>query len=196
MNERTQNRDSILALVMDSVKSPGLWSFVTAAAGIIALITGAILHFLIIEIRDFSITVIVVGFILIFMALVLSPRAIAIFLVGRKGRYGSNVVIMTVAFFIAIILINFLLYRTPTRIDVTATRVFTLGEQSTQILNNLDGMVRANAFFAPTGNTGTEAAKQQAEDLLNEFQRRSSNFTYRFIDPALERSIAQQFGVT
>ncbi len=196
MNERTQNRDSILALVMDSVKSPGLWSFVTAAAGIIALITGAILHFLIIEIRDFSITVIVVGFILIFMALVLSPRAIAIFLVGRKGRYGSNVVIMTVAFFIAIILINFLLYRTPTRIDVTATRVFTLGEQSTQILNNLDGMVRANAFFAPTGNTGTEAAKQQAEDLLNEFQRRSSNFTYRFIDPELERSIAQQFGVT
>ena len=109
MNERTQNRDSILALVMDSVKSPGLWSIVTAAAGIIALITGAIQHFLIIEIRDFSITVIVVGFILIFMALVLSPRAIAIFLVGRKGRYGSNVVIMTVAFFIAIILINFLL---------------------------------------------------------------------------------------
>ena len=113
MNERTQNRDSILALVMDSVKSPGLWSFVTAAAGIIALITGAILHFLIIEIRDFSITVIVVGFILIFLALVLSPRAIAIFLVGRKGRYGSNVVIMTVAFFIAIILIKLL----PTGIE-------------------------------------------------------------------------------
>ena len=87
MNERTQNRDSILALVMDSVKSPGLWSFVTAAAGIIALITGAILHFLIIEIRDFSITVIVL-FLCIF-----------IFIISMKNSFIKQVILSIYRYF-------------------------------------------------------------------------------------------------
>ena len=34
------------------------------------------------------------------------------------------------------------------------------------------------------------------EDLLNEFTRRSNQFSYRFVDPELQRSVAQQYGVT
>ena len=126
-----------------------------------------------------------------FLAIVLSPRAIAIFLVGRQGRYGSNIVILTIAFFVIVLLFNFLLYRNPTRVDVTATRIFTLSDQTVQILNGLDGLVRANAFFVPA-DTRSAAAQQQAEDMLNEFTRRSNMFSYRFIDPrvAAQRSAA------
>ncbi len=195
MVDQTGSGDSLKGLLLSSVRSTGFWSFVTAVVGIVALIAGGALYFTIEEIRDFSVSVVIIGIVLMFLALVMSPRAIAIFLVGRQGRYGSNIVVLTIAFFVIIVLLNFLLFRSPTRIDVTATRVFTLSEQTLQILGGLDRNVRANAFFVPN-DARTGAARQQAEDLLNEFTRRSGNFGYRFVDPELQRSVAQQYGVT
>ena len=187
--------ESLGELVLSSLRSTGFWSFVTAVVGIVALLAGGAMYFTVEEIREFSVSVIVIGLVLVFLALVLSPRAIAIFLTGRQGRFGSNILVLTIAFFIIVILVNLLLYRNPTRVDVTATRVFTLSEQTVQIIDNLDGLVRANAFFVPA-DTQSGAARQQAEDLLNEFTRRSNMFSYRFVDPELQRSVAQQYGVT
>ena len=187
--------DSFSDLILSSLQSTGFWSFVLAVVGVVALIAGGAMYFTVEEIREFSVTVIVIGLVLVFLALVLSPRAIAIFLVGRQGRYGSNIIVLTIAFFIIVLLVNFLLYRNPTRVDVTATRVFTLSEQTVQVLENMDGLVRANAFFVPS-DTRSAAAQQQAEDLLNEFTRRSNMFSYRFVDPELQRSVAQQYGIT
>lgn len=195
MVEQSGSGDSLKDLMLSSVRSAGFWSFVAAVVGIVALIAGGALYFTVEEIRDFSVSVVIIGIVLVFLALVLSPRAIAIFLVGRQGRYGSNIVVLTIAFFVIIILVNFLLFRSPTRVDVTATRVFTLSDQTLQILGGLDRNVRANAFFVPN-DARTGAARQQAEDLLNEFTRRSNNFGYRFVDPELQRSVAQQYGVT
>lgn len=195
MVEQNASGDSLKDFLISSASSTGFWSFVSAAVGVVALLAGGALYFTVEELREFSVSVIIIGIVLVFLALVLSPRAIAIFLVGRQGRYGSNIVVLTVAFFVIVVLVNFLLFRSPTRIDVTATRVFTLSDQTTQILDNLDGLVRANAFFVPN-DTRSAAARQQAEDLLNEFTRRSNNFSYRFVDPELQRSVAQQYGVT
>ncbi len=195
MTNQVESGDSIKDLVLSSVASAGFWSFVTAVVGVLALLIGGALYLTVEEIREFSVTVIIIGIVLVFLALVLSPRAIAIFLVGRQGRYGSNIIVLTIAFFAIFILLNFLLYRSPNRFDVTATRVFTLSDQTHQILDNLDGLVRANAFFVPT-DSRTAAAQQQAEDLLNEFTRRTNQFSYRFVDPELQRSVAQQYGVT
>ena len=186
--------DSLKDLVLSSLQSTGFWSFVAAVVGIVALLAGGAMYFTVEELQEFSVTVIVIGIVLVFLALVLSPRAIAIFLVGRQGRYGSNIVVLTIAFFVIVLLVNFLLYRNPTRVDVTATRIFTLSDQTVQILEGMDGLVRANAFFVPS-DTRSAAAQQQAEDMLNEFTRRSNMFSYRFVDPELQRSVAQQYGV-
>jgi hypothetical protein len=194
MPDGEQGGDSLKYLVLSSLQSTGFWSFVAAVVGVVALLAGGAMYFTVEELREFSVSVIVIGIVLVFLALVLSPRAIAIFLVGRQGRYGSNIVVLTTAFFIIVLLVNFLLYRNPTRVDVTATRIFTLSEQTVQILEGLDGLVRANAFFVPS-DTRSAAAQQQAEDMLNEFTRRSNMFSYRFVDPELQRSVAQQYGV-
>ena len=195
MAAQRQSGESFSDLLLSSVKSTGLWSFIAAIVGVVAVASGGALFLTVEEIRDFSVSVFIIGIVLLFLALILSPRAVAIFLVGRQGRFGSNIVVMTIAFFVIVILVNFLLFRSPTRVDVTATRIFTLSEQTLQILDNMDGLVRANAFFIPN-DTRSVAARQQAEDLLNEFSRRSPNFSYRFIDPELQRSVAQQYSVT
>ncbi|MDA0770851.1 MAG: hypothetical protein BZY79_03140 [SAR202 cluster bacterium Casp-Chloro-G4] len=194
MVNQDQGGESVREFLLSSIKSTGFWSFVTAIVGVLGLVVGGGLFLTIEETRDFSLSVIIIGLVLLFLALVLSPRAIAIFLGGRQGRFGGNVIVMTVAFFVIIVLVNFLLFRTPTRVDVTATRVFTLSDDTQRILNGLDGGVKAHAFFIPTA-ASTISTKQQVEDLLNEFDRRSNNFSFEFVDPELERSVAQQYGV-
>ena len=183
------------ASVLDSLKSTGFWSAVGAAVGVIAVVIGAALFITVDELRDLAVSTLIVGLVLLFIALALSPRAVAIFMAGRQGRWGANVAIMTAAFFVIVILINFLLFRTTARFDTTSTRVFTLAQQTRQVLDGIDDPVRANAFFIPNDPT-TAFQRQQAEDLLNEFARRSRNFTYRFVDPELNRSIAVQYDVT
>ncbi|MCH8870551.1 MAG: GldG family protein [Chloroflexi bacterium] len=195
MVDENQSGETVQEFLLNSLKSTGFWSFVTAIVGVLALVVGGALFLTIAETREFSLSVLIIGLVLLFLALVLSPRAIAIFVVGRQGRFGGNVVVMTLAFFVIVVLVNFLLFRTPTRFDVTATRVFTLSDQTQRILDSLEGGVKAHAFFIPTA-ASSFTARQQVDDLLNEFDRRSNNFSFRFVDPELQRSVAQKFGVT
>ena len=142
-----QQEETYKSILISSVKSPGFWSLVLGATGIAAIVIGGGINLAFSALSDLSLWVLLAGSLLVFLALILSPRSIAIFLVGRKGRYGTNVAIMTIAFFIILLIVNFLMYRSPNRIDVTATRVFSLSEQTLQILDGLDNEVVANAFF-------------------------------------------------
>ena len=191
-----QQDESYKSILIYSVKSPGFWSLVLGATGIAAIVIGGGINLAFSALSDLSLWVLLAGSLLVFLALILSPRSIAIFLVGRKGRYGTNVAIMTIAFFIILLIVNFLMYRSPNRIDVTATRVFSLSEQTLQILDGLENEVVANAFFVEyQGSSSARQQRQQAEDLLNEFSRRSALFSYRFIDPELNRAQALKYNV-
>jgi ABC-type uncharacterized transport system involved in gliding motility auxiliary subunit len=195
MTQRNQSNDRLMDLVLSSVKSTGIWSFVFAIVGLIGLVAGGVIYLLIEPVRDFAVTVLIISAVLLVLALLLSPRAIAIFLVGRQGRFGTNIVIMTVAFFVIAILFNFMLFRSPTRIDVTATKVLTLAPQTQEVLSGLENTIQANAFFVP-GSTRTAQSERQVLDLLNEFERHSTRFTHRSIDPELQKSVADRYGVT
>ncbi len=194
MTGQPSNRDVIQDTLKTSAASAGFWSAISAVVGLVASVAGIILVLTIDEIRGFALTVLIIGLVLLFVALVLSPRAVAIFMVGRRGLYGVNAIVMTLAFLGIAMLVNFQFFRDSTRIDLTSTRVFSLSPQTEQILDRLSSPVRANAFFVPN-DPQNAFALQQAEDLLNEFHRRSSNFTYRFVDPQLERERALQYGV-
>ena len=187
------NEESYKSLIISSFSSTGFWSVILSVSGIMAIIIGGAVNLAFDDMSSISLWVLLAGALSLFVSIILSPRAIAIFLVGRRGRYGTNVAIMTVAFFIIILVINYFLYQNPNRIDVTATRIFSLSSQTLKILDTLPSDVTANAFFAVNAN---DNARQQTEDLLNEFQRRSDKFNYRFIDPELDRAQAIRYNVT
>ena len=190
MAEQDPNKHNFVEILKSSARSAGFWSFVSVVVGVIATAAGGIAYLTVDEISGTGLSVLIGGLVLLFVALVLAPTEVAGFIAGRQGRYGMNIIIMTIAFFTIAILINFLLFRSPTRIDTTATRVFTLAPQTTKVLESLTGPVRATAFFTPGDPT-----QEQTEDLLNEFERRGDNFGYRFIDPELNRSLAVQYNV-
>ena len=187
------NEESYKSLIISSFSSTGFWSVILSVSGIMAIIIGGAVNLAFDDMSSISLWVLLAGALSLFVSIILSPRAIAIFLVGRRGRYGTNVAIMTVAFFIIILVINYFLYQNPNRIDVTATRIFSLSSQTLKILDTLPSDVTANAFFAVNAN---DIAREQTEDLLNEFQRRSDKFSYRFIDPELDRAQAIRYNVT
>ena len=188
-----QNNDSYKEIILSLILSTNFWSIISATAGIASVALGGSIYFAFEGLSRLSLWVILVGSALIFLAILISPRAIAIFVVGRRGRYGVNAAALTIAFFVIVLVVNFIMYTNPTRIDVTATRVFSLSQQTIQVLDELDNEVMANAFFvsADTDNS----VRQQAEDLLNEFSRKTPNFQYRFLDPELNRAQAIKYNV-
>ena len=130
MRGNSRQGESTRDVLLSTVKSAGFWSAIVAIVGAISVLGGGTLYLTISELENFAVSVLLIGLALLLLALILSPRAAALFLVGRRGRYGSNVLIMTLAFFVIAILVNFLLFRNPTRVDTTATQVFTLAPQT------------------------------------------------------------------
>ena len=76
MVRQPDSRQTASADLLDALKSAGFWSAIGAVVGIIATIAGVVLFLTIDELRNFSITVLIAGLILLFVALVLSPRAV------------------------------------------------------------------------------------------------------------------------
>ena len=198
MEDPTNSQESLQEFLLSSARSTGFWSFVAASVGLVAFVAGGVFFLAIDELHDFGLWLLVAGIALLVASVALSPRAVGLFLVGRRGRYGTNVLVMTAAFFFIVILANFLLFHyLPdwARQDVTATRLFTLSPQTVNVLDSLEHPVRANAFLVPSASA-VDIVREDTEDLLNEFARRSGKFTYRFIDPELNRKKALDYDVT
>ena len=95
-----------------------------------------------------------------------------------------------------VVLVNFISFRAPQRLDTTFTQHFSLAPQTLEILTTLPEPVHATAFFTPARGAAQAGLRQRAEDLLSEYQRRSERrFTYKFVDPELDPGTAAQFGI-
>jgi ABC-type uncharacterized transport system involved in gliding motility auxiliary subunit len=188
-----QNEETYLEIILSSIKSTSFWSLICGYTGIFALILGGSAYFAFEPLSDLSLFIAFIGAGLVLVSITLSPRAIAIFIVGRRGKYGINVAVMTGAFFIILLIVNFFMYTNPNRIDVTATRVFSLSPQTMKVLDNIDDPVTATVFFVQ--NSASNNEKTKVADILNEFSRRSDKFSYRFVDPEINRSEALKYNV-
>lgn len=158
---------------------------------------GGLLIFLWIEdLRSFAEGVLAIGAILLLVALASSIAPVWAAVSGQRGRYAINAVLMTLGVVSIVVLVNFISFQNPQRTDTTFTRQFSLAPQTISILENLKEPVRAVAFFTPASTLEEAEVRQRAEDLLSEFQRRSTRkFTYEFLDPDASPGRAAQYGV-
>jgi len=82
------------------------------------------------------------------------------------------------------------------RLDLTATRQFTLAPQSLEILDDLSEPVQVTAFFVPD-DPRQELFRIDSENRLNEFEHRSDNkLEYRFVDPDREPTLANRYRIS
>ena len=166
-------------------------------AGVIGLIVGAVLLAFIGSLKLYGGIVIGIGAVLILLVgLSYFSQVLAAFF-SRTGRYGVNTVIMTAAFFGLVALANYVAFENHVRVDTTATNQFSLAQRSRDLLDGLDRPINVIAYY-PDQIPSIEMLTRQGkvETTLSEFARRSSNFTYQFIDPQKEADLARSQGVT
>ena len=188
-----ESYESAFQALRPALTSAATLSAVAAGAGSIAAAAGVVSYLLVEEIRSFAAVVLVAGSLLLLIAAALSYRRAVRLLMGVRGRRWATSLALSAAFFIALSLVNLLVFRHPGRVDLTYTRVFTLAEQTVQTLETLNAPVRANAFFVPGESVQVQ---RQALDLLSEFQRRSESFTNRLIDPEVNAAAARYYDVS
>ncbi|MGE5073037.1 MAG: Gldg family protein, partial [Anaerolineae bacterium] len=122
---------------------------------------------------------------------ILNPEGVRRFFTGRQARYGSNALVMAVAFLGILGVINWMAYNNPKTWDFTEDKQHTLAPQSLQALAALPGKVEAIAFYS--SQTPSDTAKQ----LLSDFKSNSKGkFDYKFVDPNSNPVLAKQYAIT
>jgi ABC-type uncharacterized transport system involved in gliding motility auxiliary subunit len=117
----------------------------------------------------------------------LNPEGTRKFFTGRQARYGSNSLIILLAFIGIIFFVNALVYDNPQTWDMTEDKQNTLATETIVILETLSEPVHARAYFS--GALSTESATKVLENFkLNG----KGKFTYEFINPEFNPVQAEQ----
>jgi len=136
------------------------------------------------------------------ICLVLIPIGLAVFalmdpervrqaLTGRQARYGSNTLVLSIAFIGLLAVITYLAIKNTKRWDLTEDKSYTLAEESLATLDSLENPVLAKAFF--TSRMQPDAAK----GLLDQYKvNGNGKFDYIFINPESDPVAAEQAKIT
>jgi ABC-type uncharacterized transport system involved in gliding motility auxiliary subunit len=121
----------------------------------------------------------------------LNPEGTRRFFTGRHARYGSNSLVMSLAFLGILIVVNLLAFQNPLTRDLTADKTHTLAPESIRAMAALPAKVTAIAFFS------TQTPTDTAQTLLSNFKANGKGkFDFRFVDPNSDPLLARQYGVT
>jgi ABC-type uncharacterized transport system involved in gliding motility auxiliary subunit len=126
---------------------------------------------------------------------ILEPERVRQFLTGRQARYGSNALIMIIAFVFMLGLVNVLFANPKFNLnktwDATENKTNTLAPETLAALKMLPKKVTATAFFSQANDPSS------ATQLLDKIQKNSNGkFDYQFVNPDLNPQAAINAGVT
>ncbi len=134
-----------------------------------------------------------IGLVIIGLAVyaILEPDKVRGFFTGRQARYGSNALIMALAFAGILIVGNVLAEQNPVKVaDLTEDKVNTLSPELSAALKTLPQKVTATAFFS-------QSSTATAEQLLGNIKAASNGkFDYQFINPDRDPQAAISAGIT
>jgi len=189
MNSKTQSRNySFIALIV-----AGIALIATVLLGITrGLVSMQV--FTVAKVDNLNRAVLVsVGVVILGLAIyaIMEPDRVRRFFTGRQARYGSNALIMSIAFLGILIVGNVLAFQNPVTIaDLTEDKVNTLSPELSAAVKQLPDKVTATGFFA---QSSTDAAAK----LLGNIKAASNGkFDYKFINPDQDPQAALNAGVT
>ena len=128
---------------------------------------------------------------------VLKRQAVSRFFVSRQVRYGANVgVTALLVTGIAVIANVIVVQRFDTSADWTSDKVYTLSDQTKNILHGLDREVQVIAFFSlnPTNNQ-LARDRQRAQILLEMYQSETDKLTFELVDPYSGAMKSQEYEI-
>jgi ABC-type uncharacterized transport system involved in gliding motility auxiliary subunit len=189
MNEKTQPRNySFIALIVAGIALIG-----TALLGIVRGLV-AMQVFTVASIDNLNRAILVsIGVIILGLATyaILEPDRVRRTFTGRQARYGSNAIVMIIAFVLILIFGNAMAIANPLPLgDLTEDNANTLSPEMIGALKQLPQKVTATGFFA-------QNSTESAEKLLSNIKANSKGkFDYHFVNPDTDPQAALNAGVT
>jgi ABC-type uncharacterized transport system involved in gliding motility auxiliary subunit len=106
----------------------------------------------------------------------------------RSTRYGANVVVGSLAFLGVLVVLNYLGARHSKRFDLTEQKVYSLSDQSINVVKNLENELKMLAFVEGGINP-------ELRDLLSNYARHSSKVSFELIDPDKQPELAEKYQI-
>jgi len=140
------------------------------------------------EFLPFSKGLLIAGAIFVLAAIVIGFHGILAFFSKRSAQQGANTSVLAIAVIAILAVINFVGYRHHKRFDLTTEKLYTLSDQTRQIVSGLQKDVNVVRFDKMPNAT--------FDDLMAEYKPLSPHFKYQTVDPQQKPEIAQDYGVT
>ena len=157
-------------------------------AGLALAIIGLISYSVNSILTTFTTICLIAGGVLLIAYFVLNFKDIKTGLSSRSARFGSNALLVVVFTLGILIVINILASRFSARVDTTASRLYSLAEQTEKVMKNLEQDVKVLGFYKA-------GESQQAEELLTEYSHFSQRLKTEFLDPDKNPGIAKQYSI-
>jgi ABC-type uncharacterized transport system involved in gliding motility auxiliary subunit len=133
----------------------------------------------------------IVGLLCLVAYVVGSLNTIRDYLKRRSTRHGASALILILLVLGILVFVEAISARHSARLDLTAGKRFTLSEQTSKILKNLEKPVRVTAFY----QEGSPQA-EEARDLLDQYAYASRKFSFKFVDPDRFPGKARRYKIT
>lgn len=121
------------------------------------------------------------------VGLVLNAQIIAGFFTGRSGKLGTNTAVLSIAVIGLLVIANLLGYRHHKRFDLTAEKLYSLSDQTRNVIAGLQKDVKVLRF--------DKQENGQLKDLMSEYKGAGNRISYEFVDPEAKPEIAKQYKV-
>ncbi len=106
----------------------------------------------------------------------------------RSLKYGSNTFLLIVIVLAVVAMVNFLSTKHHHRFDVTKGKLYSLADQTVEVLRGLKKDVKVLAFYR-------EGTGQELRDRLQEYDYRSDKFSFEFVDPDKNPEKAKMYDI-
>src|SRR5580698_1167795 len=146
-----------------------------ATIAIAMLIASGIRYYIQGELLTFSKILLIGGGVLMLAAIVVGYKGLLTYFSKRGTKRGSNTLVLSLAVLGIIVVANVIGYRHPKRIDLTTEKMFTLSDQSAQVVKNLKQDVTIVRF--------DKTSSPQFDDLMKEYEHLSPHIQAKNVDP-------------
>ena len=156
--------------------------------GIAMLVAGYLRYSIQGELLTFSKVVLAAGALCLLASIVIGFSAILRFFSKRSSQLGTNTTILSVVVIAILVIVNFVGFRHHKRFDLTTEKLYTLSDQTRQVVGGLQKDVTIVRFDKPPNAA--------LDDQMAEYTSLSRHLKFQNIDPQQKPEVAQQYGAT
>jgi ABC-type uncharacterized transport system involved in gliding motility auxiliary subunit len=156
--------------------------------GIAMLVAGYLRYSIQGELLTFSKVVLAIGALCLLASIVIGFGGILRFFSKRSSQLGTNTTILSVAVLAILVIVNFVGFRHHKRFDLTTEKLYTLSDQTKQVVGGLQKDVTIVRF--------DKSPNAALDDQMAEYTSLSRHLKFQNIDPQQKPEVAQQYGAT